>query len=89
MEIEIYVVIYIVCLIAECALSGLRHFYFGLIIPVLTAVVFFVTIDDSLYELLAAETIVFVVMRAAKLIASAIKKKKRQSEIDKSRAQDL
>ena len=89
MSIEAYIAIFVLCLLAEAVLSGLKRFYWGLIIPVITAVVFFVTIDEGFYELLVFETLLYIAERAVVKIINVLRGKRKLNEEQKSKIEDL
>lgn len=89
MSIEAYVAIFVICLLAEAVLSGLKRFYWGLIIPIVTAIVFFITLDEGFYDLLVLETLLFIMERIVVKIIDAIRGKKKLTEEQRSKIEDL
>ncbi|MEG1394928.1 MAG: hypothetical protein RSD04_04160 [Clostridia bacterium] len=91
MEVELVftVAIYVLTLLAESILSSLKNAIFGLILPIATSIIFMITKNESLYQLLFWQTIVFMITKALFLIIKAINGRKKNSKIDKSKIKDL
>ena len=89
MSIEAYIAIFVLCLLAEALLSGLKRFYWGLILPIAVAVVFFITLDESFYELLVFETLLYIAERAVVKIVNVLRGKRKLNEEQKSKIEDL
>lgn len=89
MSIEAYIAIFVLCLLAEAVLSGLKRFYWGLILPVAAAVVFFITLDEGFYELLVFETLLYIAERAVVKIVNVLRGKRKLNEEQKSKIEDL
>lgn len=76
-------------LLAESLLSSLKNVIWGLILPIATSIIFIITKNESLYQLLFWQTVVFMATKSLFLIIKAIIAKKRNSKIDESKIKDL
>lgn len=88
-ELSILIAIYVLSLLAESLLSSLKNVIWGLILPILTSIIFIITKNESLYQLLFWQTVVFMATKSLFLIINAIIAKKRNSKIDESKIKDL
>lgn len=88
-ELSILIAIYVLTLLAESLLSSLKNVIWGLILPISTSIIFIITKNESLYQLLFWQTVVFMATKSLFLIINAIIAKKRNSKIDESKIKDL
>lgn len=88
-ELSIIIAIYVLTLLAESLLSSLKNVIWGLILPIATSIIFIITKNESLYQLLFWQTVVFMATKFLFLIIKAIIAKKRNSKIDESKIKDL
>lgn len=88
-ELSIIIAIYVLTLLAESLLSSLKNVIWGLILPIATSIIFIITKNESLYQLLFWQTVVFMASKFLFLIIKAIIAKKRNSKIDESKIKDL
>lgn len=88
-ELSILIAIYVLTLLAESLLSSLKNVIWGLILPISTSIIFIITKNESLYQLLFWQTVVFMASKFLFLIIKAIIAKKRNSKIDESKIKDL
>lgn len=88
-ELSIIIAIYVLTLLAESLLSSLKNVIWGLILPIATSIIFIITKNESLYQLLFWQTVVFMASKFLFLIINAIIAKKRNSKIDESKIKDL
>lgn len=88
-ELSIFIAIYVLTLLAESLLSSLKNVIWGLILPIATSIIFIITKNESLYQLLFWQTVVFMASKSLSLIIKAIIAKKRNSKIDESKIKDL
>lgn len=88
-ELSIFIAIYVLTLLAESLLSSLKNVIWGLILPIATSIIFIITKNESLYQLLFWQTVVFMASKSLFLIIKAIIAKKRNSKIDESKIKDL
>lgn len=88
-ELSIIIAIYVLTLLAESLLSSLKNVIWGLILPIATSIIFIITKNESLYQLLFWQIVVFMATKSLFLIIKAIIAKKRNSKIDESKIKDL
>lgn len=88
-ELSIIIAIYVLTLLAESLLSSLKNVIWGLILPIATSIIFIITKNESLYQLLFWQTVVLMATKSLFLIIKAIIAKKRNSKIDESKIKDL
>lgn len=89
MRIEGYVAIFVICLLLESITAGIKKFYWGLILPMLTVIIFYITLNESFYELLVFETLVYIIERLVLKIVRAVKNKNTHKKIDTTKIKDL
>ena len=66
-----------------------KHFWLGLIIPILTSIAFVIILYQELFLLLAIEMTVFAATRFAYRVIHALQSKHQLSKLDKLRVKDL
>lgn len=84
-ELSIIIAIYVLTLLAESLLSSLKNVIWGLILPIATSIIFIITKNESLYQLLFWQTVVFMATKSLFLIIKAIIAKKETAKLMKAK----
>lgn len=84
-ELSIIIAIYVLTLLAESLLSSLKNVIWGLILPIATSIIFIITKNESLYQLLFWQIVVFMATKSLFLIIKAIIAKKETAKLMKAK----
>ena len=89
MIIDATIVFFVLALLLQSVLSSFKKFYWGLILPIISAIIFIYTLDGWYYESLNFEVIIFIIARAVMAIVRAINGKKKVEEKEKSKIAEI
>lgn len=89
MELGIFILIYIISLVLQVILSTRKKYFWGLILPIIFAILFIIFRDQDLYNSLLIQLVILGVSRITLYIGKVILNKKRITNADKSKTKDL
>ena len=88
-ELVTIIAIYVLSLLAESLLASRKNVIWGLILPIVTSIIFIISKNESLYQLLFWQTVVFMFTKVLFLLINAIIAKKKIDKIDRIKIKDL
>ena len=89
MKIETIIIIYVIGLLLEVIISLFKNKIFTTIPVIISSIVFVITKEENWYLLAFYQVIMCFISVITQYIVKAILKKKRNSEVDKSKIKDL
>lgn len=89
MKIETIIIIYVIGLLLEVIISLFKNKIFTTIPVIISSIVFVITKEENWYLLAFYQVIMCFISVITQYIVKAIWKKKRNSEVDKSKIKDL
>ena len=88
-ELVTIIAIYVLSLLAESLLASRKNVIWGLILPIVTSIIFIITKNESMYQLLFWQTVVFMLTKALFLLITTVITKKKNKKIDEIKINDL
>ena len=88
-ELVTIIAIYVLSLLAESLLASRKNVIWGLILPIVTSIIFIITKNESMYQLLFWQTVVFMLTKALFLLITTVITKKKNKKIDEIKIKDL
>ena len=89
MKLGIIILIYIISLVLQTILSTRKKYFWGLILPIIFAILFIKFRDQDLYNSLLIQLVILGVSRITLYIGKVILNKKRITNTNKSKIKDL